>query len=81
VAVDLAEGGKTVNEFVKANGMTFPVLLDTDGKVGGTYEARSIPTNYLLDRNGKILARIVGYDGTEWTSPERVALFEKLLAQ
>jgi thiol-disulfide isomerase/thioredoxin len=81
VAVDLAEDSKTVKEFVKANGMTFPVLLDTDGKVGGTYEARSIPTNYLLDRDGKILARIVGYDGTEWTSPERVALFEKLLAR
>ena len=80
VAVDVMEENKTVSVFVKANRMTFPVLLDADGKVGGKYNARSIPTNYLLDRKGKILARIVGFDGTLWDSPERVALFEKLLA-
>ena len=80
VAVDVMEENKTVNAFVKANHMTFPVLLDADGKVGGEYDARSIPTNYLVDRKGKILARIVGYDGTPWDSPERITLFEKLLA-
>jgi thiol-disulfide isomerase/thioredoxin len=80
VAVDVMEESKTVSAFVKANHMTFPVLLDADGKVGGEYDARSIPTNYLVDRNGKILARVVGYDGTPWDSPERLALFEKLLA-
>jgi thiol-disulfide isomerase/thioredoxin len=80
VAVDVMEEGKAVNDFVKANRMTFPVLLDADGRVGGEYDARSIPTNYILDRKGKILARVVGYDGTPWDSPARVALFEKLLA-
>jgi thiol-disulfide isomerase/thioredoxin len=80
VAVDVMEESKTVSAFVKANRMTFPVVLDADGKVGGEYDARSIPTNYLVDRKGKILARIVGYDGTPWDSPERIALFEKLLA-
>ena len=80
VAVDVMEENKTVNEFVKANRMTFPVLLDADGRVGGEYDARSIPTNYIVDRKGKILARVVGYDGTPWDSPQRVALFEKLLA-
>jgi thiol-disulfide isomerase/thioredoxin len=79
VAVDVMEDHTTVSAFVKANRMTFPVLLDTDGTVGGEYDARSIPTNYLIDRKGKILARVVGYDGTSWDSPGRVALFEKLL--
>jgi thiol-disulfide isomerase/thioredoxin len=80
VAVDVMEEGKTVKDFVKANRMTFPVLLDSDGRVGGEYDARSIPTNYILDRKGKILARVVGYDGIPWDSPARIALFEKLLA-
>jgi thiol-disulfide isomerase/thioredoxin len=80
LAVDVMEDRKTVSDFVKANAMTFPVLLDASGAVGREYEAGSIPTNYLLDRNGKILARIVGYDGTEWTDPARIALFEKLLS-
>ena len=80
VAVDVMEEKKTVSAFVRANRMTFPVLLDADGRVGGEYDARSIPTNYIVDRRGKILARIVGYDGTPWDSPARIALFEKLLA-
>lgn len=80
LAVDVMETGKTVGDFVKTNRMTFPVLLDADGRVGGEYDARSIPTNYLIDRKGKILARIVGYDGTPWSSAERVTLFEKLLS-
>jgi thiol-disulfide isomerase/thioredoxin len=80
VAVDVMENGSTVSDFVKANRMTFPVLLDTDGKVGADYEARSLPTNYIVDRSGMILARIVGYDGTSWDSPERIALIEKLLS-
>jgi peroxiredoxin len=80
VAVDLMEDQKTVQDFVKAHGMTFPVLIDGSGKVGSTYDAGSIPTNYLVDRKGKVLARVVGYDGVDWTSPERLALFEKLLS-
>ena len=80
LAVDVMEDGKAVAGFVKANKMTFPVLLDTNGAVGRTYDAGSIPTNYIVDRNGKILARVVGYDGTEWTDPSRIAIFEKLLS-
>jgi thiol-disulfide isomerase/thioredoxin len=80
VAVDLMEDRKTVADFVKSHGMTFPVLMDGNGKVGGSYDAGSIPTNYLVDRKGKILARVVGFDGVDWTSPERLQLFEKLLS-
>ena len=80
VAVDLMEDQKTVRDFARVHGMTFPVLIDGNGKVGGTYDAGSIPTNYLVDRKGRILARVVGYDGVDWTSPERLALFEKILS-
>jgi thiol-disulfide isomerase/thioredoxin len=79
LAVDVMEDKKAVTDFVKTNKMTFPVLLDSTGSVGRTYDAGSIPTNYIVDRNGKILARVVGYDGTAWTDPSRIAIFEKLL--
>jgi len=81
VAVDLGEDKKVVSAFIKKNGYTFPVLLDTTGAIGGGYGAQSIPTNYILDRKGNIIARKVGIDGVEWDSAERVALFEKLLAR
>jgi peroxiredoxin len=81
LAVDVMEDNKLVRDFVKTNAMTFPVLLDSEGKVGSQYDAGSIPTNYLIGRDGRILARVVGYDGVEWTSASRLALFDTLLAQ
>ncbi len=79
VAVDVGEKAQDVAAFVKSYNMTFPVLLDADGQVASTYDAGSIPTNYIVSRDGKLLARVVGYDGKEWTAPEKVDLFEKLL--
>jgi thiol-disulfide isomerase/thioredoxin len=83
VAVDMMEDKATVSEFVKRTGYTFPVLLDTTGEVGGAglYSARAIPTNYVIDKTGKIVGRKIGIDGPGWTSAERAALFESLLTE
>ena len=35
--------------------MTFPVLLDRDGRVGALYQASSIPLTYLIDPAGRIV--------------------------
>ncbi len=80
VAVDLGEEKNAVSRFVKENGLSFPVLLDSNFTVGSAYGANSIPTNYIIDKNGRIIARVIGFDGKEWTSADRVSLFEKLLA-
>ncbi len=77
VAVDLAESRDVVRTFVKANKMTYPVLLDTAGSVGSLYGARSIPTTYIIGRDGRILARTIG--SRDWSSPEMVSLFQSLL--
>ncbi len=79
VAVDMGEQKPVVAQFVKDYSLTFPVLLDGDVAVGSAYGASSIPTNYLLDRSGRLIARIVGFDGTDWTSAERLDLFDKIL--
>jgi thiol-disulfide isomerase/thioredoxin len=79
LAVDLGENTSKVSQFVKEHNLTFPILLDTDSAVGATFGTSSIPTNYILDRSGRIIARIVGYDGTEWTNSKRLDLFDKIL--
>jgi peroxiredoxin len=78
VAVDLQEPKSTVQKFVKDNSLTFTVLLDASGAVGGAWGAQSIPTTYLIDRKGGVIARSVG--GREWDSADMVALLEALLA-
>jgi thiol-disulfide isomerase/thioredoxin len=80
LAVDVLEDKATVQSFLKAHGYTFPVLLDTDGKVAGIYAAQGLPTNYVIDSKGRILARVVGIGGPTWTSPEMRALFGHLLS-
>jgi thiol-disulfide isomerase/thioredoxin len=78
VAVDLQENPEEVRKFVKDNSLTFTVLLDADGAVGSAWGAQSIPTTYLIDRKGNIIARAVG--GREWDGAEMVELFEAVLA-
>jgi peroxiredoxin len=49
-----------VQGFANKNGITFPILLDTDGKVNSTYQILSIPTTYFIDRNGIIQNKYTG---------------------
>jgi thiol-disulfide isomerase/thioredoxin len=77
LAVNLQEDPQKVKDFLDKNGYTFPVLMDTQGKVGGRlYEVKSIPTTYILDKNNNILARVVGT--REWNTDEIQQLFREL---
>jgi len=54
LAVNGQESESTVRPFIESNSFTFPVLLDLDGAVGRQYMARSFPTTFVIDRNGRI---------------------------
>ena len=77
LAVDLQEDAKSVQKFVNQHKLTFTVLLDSDGRVGATYGARSIPTSYIVGRGGEALGGTVG--AREWDTPEMIAFFTRLL--
>jgi thiol-disulfide isomerase/thioredoxin len=79
LAVDLREDKGAVQAFAKELGLSFPILLDSDGRVGSAYNAFSIPTTYLLDREGFIFARAVG--SREWDTPEMVETFRRILRE
>jgi thiol:disulfide interchange protein DsbD len=57
LAVDYMENRETVDAFVRAKGVRFPVVLDGDGAVAGKYGVVGIPTYVLIDREGKIAYR------------------------
>ncbi len=77
LAVNSQEPPEQVSAFVEESGMSFPVLLDTDGKVGAVYGVRAIPTTYIIDPQGAILGRMVGT--RDWNSPEIISLVKELL--
>ena len=63
-------------EFFKEMGLTFPLLLDTDGSVTQTYQVRSLPTSFFIDREGIIQEVIIGGPMSEALIISRI---EKLL--
>ena len=79
LAVDLGEDSGTVQQFIRDRSYTFPVLLDMDNKVGSLYGIRSIPSTFIIDREGKIISMIVG--GRDWDDPKLMAAFEVLLSR
>ena len=62
LAVNLTSGDKveSVQNFVEDYGLTFPIPMDVEGKVGETYQAITIPTSYMIDTQGRIQNKIVG---------------------
>jgi thiol-disulfide isomerase/thioredoxin len=77
VALNSQETDEQVADFVENVGMSFPVLLDTDGRVGAAYSIRAIPTTYIIDPQGYILGRMVGT--RDWYTPEIISLVGDLL--
>ncbi|MDH7499832.1 MAG: TlpA disulfide reductase family protein [candidate division NC10 bacterium] len=67
----------TIQGSAKERGLSFPTLLDGEKKAMKTYQARSLPTVFILDRNGIIVEKKVGI--YEWSSPESEQLIENLL--
>lgn len=47
-------GLEDVRRFAQAYGVSYPVLLDEAGDVGGAYAIAPIPTSYMIDREGKV---------------------------
>ena len=66
VLIDVRENAERVAAWVKAKGVTPPVLLDRDGAVTAAYRVTATPTVVLLDRDGKMIARALGPQS--WTS-------------
>ncbi len=77
LAVDLREGKEKVSSFMKENGYTFPVLLDSGGGIANTYGIRAIPTTYLVDPEGRTVGKALG--ARNWISENALKLIEDLL--
>ena len=61
LAIDIKENPATVKSFANAEGMSFPILLDTEAKVAQKYCLPSaIPITIFINSEGIIKARKVG---------------------
>jgi peroxiredoxin len=77
ISIDLKESAEQVKTFFQKHELSFPALLDQNGSVFRDYLVAGMPTTYLIDRDGTLLARGVG--GRDWTRAEALQLIQQLI--
>jgi cytochrome c biogenesis protein CcmG/thiol:disulfide interchange protein DsbE len=60
VAIDWDDAGGPARAFVRKHAWTFPVLADTSGTAGESYGLVGLPTSFVLDPQGRIVATFRG---------------------
>ena len=73
------DGSSKVQDYVDKFKLSFPVLLDTEGIAEKLYPSFTIPFTYVIDKQGRVAARIDG--AKDWESPETFKAVEYLLKQ
>jgi len=76
VASDV-QGVEAVQPFMSQHQLTFLPLLDTATRVTRTYGVTTLPTSYILDREGRLVTVEVG--SRDWTTAESRALIASVL--
>lgn len=68
------DGDEDVRKFAIANGVTYPIALDTHGQVDRDYQVYTLPTSFLIDTHGNV--RYLLFSAV--TGDDVEALFNKL---
>lgn len=71
------QGAVVTRPFQQEMGFTFPILHDSEYRVGLTYGARTLPMTFMVDRQGVIRQKIFG--ARDWDSPEARELIQTLM--
>ena len=78
LAVSVDTNPKRAQRFMKKMGATYDSLIDPSGEVAAMYNLPGMPTTFVIDQDGKITARWVGFKPGDELELERevVSLYE-----
>jgi DsbE subfamily thiol:disulfide oxidoreductase len=77
LAVNVKDKRSDALAFVKKLKLSYPIMMDPEGEIGLLYGAFGMPTTYLIDEKGMLLARIWG--PADWYGPAARNLIKSLL--
>lgn len=60
LGINYNEPANIIRRFVQERGITFPILLDADGKLAERFQVFGFPTTYFIDRDGILRGIYVG---------------------
>ena len=79
VGINAREKGDPVRVFARQLNLTFPLVLDPDGKINTLYGVVGLPTTFVVGRDARAVA--LGVGPRDWTSPSARGLIRALLAE
>jgi thiol-disulfide isomerase/thioredoxin len=77
LAINVGESRSKVWNFAARFNLTFPLLLDNDGRTAADWLVTFYPTTYLVDRQGTV--QYVAYGPRNWDTPEMIQAIEEML--
>ena len=78
VGINAREEKETVLRYARDLSLTFPLVLDSHGKINSLYGVIGLPTTFLIGRDGRVVALAIG--PRSWRSHAAEAIIQTLLA-
>jgi peroxiredoxin len=78
VGINAREEKETVQKYARELGLTFPLVLDPQGKINSLYGVIGLPTTFLIGRDGRVVALAIG--PRNWRSHAAEAIIQALLS-
>jgi peroxiredoxin len=75
--INARERTSTIRAYARELNLTFPLILDSSGKINSAYGVIGLPTTFLIGRNGRAVALAIG--PREWDGKAARALIQALL--
>ncbi|NOZ84219.1 MAG: redoxin domain-containing protein [Epsilonproteobacteria bacterium] len=79
ISIDSSDVPDIVIKYMKDNGLSFPVLLDTRGRVKEMYKTTGVPETYVVDKRGIVAIKVIG--PRDWYNPTNYQPIESLIAK
>ena len=81
LAVSVDVNWDDITEFYEVYDLDFVTMLDPGRHVANRYKALRYPETFLIDANGTIREKVFGEPRGGWTSPESIAMIERLIQE
>jgi peroxiredoxin len=79
VAIDTEADAARIRRYAHDLGVSFPVYLAREGTISDRYWSWGVPATYLIDREGRLVARALG--PRNWASTSMYTLITQFAAQ
>ena len=79
IGVNAREKQDAARRYARELGLTFPLVLDRDGRINALYGVVGLPTTFVIGRDGRAVGLAVG--PRQWESAPARALIASLLAE